>query len=54
MINKKFEWLKLFPISYYRWNKDHDFNAFIFYLDILLYAIPLSMLLSYIIINLIS
>ncbi len=40
----KFEWKKLFPISWYRWNKGYDFNAFIFYLDVLIWAIPLSIL----------
>ena len=40
----KFEWRKLFPISWYRWNKGHDFNAFIFYLDVFIWSIPLSTL----------
>lgn len=40
----KFEWRKLFLISWYRWNKGHDFNTFIFYIDILIWSIPLSIL----------
>lgn len=40
----KFEKRKLFPISWYRWNKGHDFNIFIFYLDVLILSIPLGIL----------
>jgi hypothetical protein len=48
---KKFEWRKLFPISWYMWNKGHDFNAFIFFIDTLIYLIPLSILLTMLFIN---
>ena len=41
----KFEWRKLFPISWYRWNKGYDFNGFIFYLDVLIWLILLIVVL---------
>ncbi len=42
----KFEWRKLFPISWYRFNKGYSFNAFAFYVDlIIVFLIPLSIIL---------
>jgi len=46
---KKFDWRKLFPISWYRWNKGYDFNAFIFYIDILIWLVPIGIILNIII-----
>jgi hypothetical protein len=42
----KFEWRKLFPITWYRWNRGHDFNIVTFYLDTLVWTIPLSIFLA--------
>ncbi len=47
----KFEWRKLFLISWYRWNKVHDFNIFIFYLDILIWSIPLGTLFAMLVLS---
>ena len=33
---KKFEWRKLFVMSYYNWKKGMDFNPIILYADIFL------------------
>lgn len=48
---KKFEWRKLFPISYYRWNKGHDFNIVVFYADLFIWASIISVLLVILIVN---
>ena len=48
---KNFEWRKLFPISWYRWNKGYDFNAVIFFVDLLLYVIPASILFAHLLIS---
>lgn len=42
----KFEYRKLFPISWYRWNKGYDFNTFLFFIDILIWTTPLSLLIT--------
>ena len=47
----KFDKRKLFPLSWYFWNKGHDFNIFIFFIDILIYAIPISTILSFLLLN---
>jgi hypothetical protein len=41
---KKFDWRMLLPLTYYRWKRHGDFNGFLFYIDILLYAIILTIL----------
>ena len=46
METKEFEWRKLFPISWYRLNKGYDFNAFIFYLDLLMWAVLILLIAS--------
>ena len=47
----KFEKRKMFPISWYRWNKGYDFNIFAFYLDVLIWSIPCSILFSVWLVN---
>jgi len=41
----KFNWRKLFPLSWYLWNKGYDFNAFIFYVDTLICVLFICILL---------
>ena len=40
----KIEFRKLFPISWYRLKKGYDFNLFVFWLDCMLYVIPLTII----------
>lgn len=40
----KFDWRNLFFISKYRWNKGYDFNIFVFYIDLLIWTIPMSVI----------
>lgn len=46
-----FEWRKLFPISWYRWSKGHDFNSFVFYLDMTLWVILILTIMGVLIAN---
>lgn len=46
-----FEWRKLFLISWHRWNNGYDFNAFIFYIDTLILMTPLTILVSWLVLN---
>lgn len=45
------EFRKLFLISYYRYKRNLEFNSFLFWLDLVILTIPLSILLSLAIIN---
>lgn len=36
----------MFPISFYRYSNNKEFNAFLFLVDCLLYIIPISILIA--------
>jgi hypothetical protein len=49
---KKFDFRKLMVISYW-WciKKNKEFNAFVFYVDLLIWVLPISFLLAVVFIN---
>jgi len=49
---KKFDFRKLMVISYW-WcfKKNREFNAFVFYVDLLIWVLPISFLLAVVFIN---
>ena len=49
-MKKGFDWRKLFPLSYYHCIvKGNEFNAFVFYVDILIWSIVLTTVITIII-----
>lgn len=47
----EFDKRKLFPFTYLFWKKRGVFNAFLFYVDLALWAIPISIIFTFLIVS---
>ena len=50
-MKRKFNFRKLFPLSWHRYKNGLDFNAFSFYIDLLIYVIPIFIFITVLITN---